>query len=112
MPSHTPAPVPPLRWKKRKRVELSGGERSPFFQALLSSSIPHRSSHHHNLLYLTVPHRFPWTPPKTHRFYGKSMDFGWTMISFGEICPCRSVIPHCLLQICFTFSQSHILTNS
>src|ERR1700733_5663369 len=32
------------------------------------------------------------TPPKIHRFYGESMDFGWTMISFGEIYPCRSVI--------------------
>jgi len=37
------------------------------------------------------------TPPKIHRFYGESMDFGWTMISFGEIYPCRSVISHCLL---------------
>src|ERR1700691_3857137 len=37
------------------------------------------------------------TPPKMHRFYGESMDFGWTMISFGEIYPCRSVISHCLL---------------
>jgi hypothetical protein len=37
--------------------------------------------------------RTPWglredfmrTPPKIHRFYGESMDFGWTMISLGEI---------------------------
>src|ERR1700729_1388109 len=103
------------------------------------------------MLYLTVPHGFPWsphgvlmesswsphnllkvlmesswsscgvsmdsmdsmkTPPKIHRFYGESMDFGWTMISFGEIYPCRSVISHCLLQICFTFFQTHILKNS
>jgi hypothetical protein len=32
------------------------------------------------------------TPPKIHRFYGESMDFGWTVISFGEIYLCRSVI--------------------
>ena len=25
------------------------------------------------------------TPLKIHRFYGESMDFGWTMISFGKI---------------------------
>jgi hypothetical protein len=31
------------------------------------------------------------TPPKIHRFYRESMDFGWTMISFGKIYPCRSV---------------------
>jgi hypothetical protein len=25
------------------------------------------------------------TPPKIHSFYGESMDFGWTMISFCKI---------------------------
>ena len=36
------------------------------------------------------------TPPKIHRFYRKSMGFGWTMISFGEIYPCRSSLSSCV----------------
>ena len=37
------------------------------------------------------------TPPKIHSFYGESMDFGWTIISFGKIYPCRSVIVSTLI---------------
>ena len=67
------------------------------------------------------------TPPKIHRFYGESMDFGWTMISFGEIYNSQYLdlgslfllLPHyyklMLLYLqtnTFYFLQSHILTNS
>src|ERR1700738_891639 len=73
-------------------------------------------------LYFTVPHRFPWSPhavlmvsvdsiktrPKIHRFYRESMDFGWTMISFGKIYPCRSVIVSTLILAHF-FAASKLL---
>jgi GR25 family glycosyltransferase involved in LPS biosynthesis len=48
------------------------------------------------------------TPPKIHRFYGESMDFGWTMISFGKIYPCRSVIVSTLILAHF-FTASTLL---
>lgn len=49
-----------------------------------------------------IPHRVSVdsmrTPPKIHRFYGESMDFGCeTMINFGKIYPCRSVVVSTLI---------------
>jgi len=45
------------------------------------------------------------TPPKIHRFYGEAMDF-WTMVSFGEIYPCRSVIVSILILAHFVTAST------